>query len=134
MSSLRLLRDPLVLVCCSLYVVNRWLVKPHLQSDLFTCWFNDVLLIPCALPPLLIIHEWFGLRPRGAAPTGGEIFGHLVFWSVLFEGIGPRILKHSTGDPLDVLAYSVGALIAYLWWQRHHGAATLSNSPATLPS
>ena len=134
MNSLRLLRDPLVLVCCSLYVVNRWLVKPHLQSDLFTCWFNDVLLIPCALPPLLIAHEWLGLRPRGAAPTGGEIFWHLVFWSVLFEWIGPQIMKHSTGDLLDVVAYSVGAIIAYLWWQRLRRAETLRKVPATLPS
>ena len=72
MNSLRLLRDPLVLVCCSLYVVNRWLVKPHLHLDFFTCWFNDLLLIPCSLPPLLMVHEWLGLRPCGTAPTGGE--------------------------------------------------------------
>lgn len=133
-NSLRHLREPLVLLCYSLYIVNRWLVKPHLHLEFFTCWFNDLLLIPCALPPLLILHEWLGLRPCGAAPTGSEIFWHLAFWSLLFEWIGPRILKHSTGDPLDVLAYSVGALIAYLWWQRLRGAATSSNVPATLPS
>ena len=118
MKSPRLLRDPLVLVCCSLYVVNRWLVKPHLHLDFFTCWFNDLLLIPSALPPLLMVHEWLGLRPCGTAPTGGEIFWHLVFWSGLFEWIGPKFLKHATGDLLDVLSYSLGALVAYLWWQR----------------
>ena len=118
MNSFRLLRDPFVLICCALYIVNRWLVKPHLHFDVFTCWFNDVLLIPCALPPLLLVHEWLGLRLRGVAPTGGEIFWHLVFWSVLFEWIGPRFLKNSTGDPLDVVAYSLGALGAYLWWRR----------------
>lgn len=118
MNLFRPLRDPLVLVCCTLYFVNRWLVKPHVSLDFFACWFNDALLIPCALPPLLLVHEWLGIRPHGTPPTGAEIFWHLAFWSVLFEWLGPRIVRNSTGDPLDVLAYSTGALVAYLWWRR----------------
>ena len=130
MNSFRPLRDPLVLICCALYAVNRWLVKPHVHVDFLTCWLNDALLLPCALPPLLLAHEWLGLRPRGTAPTGREIFWHLAFWSVLFEWVGPRILKHSTGDPLDVLAYSVGALVSFVWWQRPHWLHPSSNPPS----
>ena len=39
-------------------------------------------------------------------------------WSVLFEAIGPHLMHRATGDPGDVLAYGVGALIAGLWWRR----------------
>ena len=42
---------------------------------------------------------------------------HLVIWSVLFEVIGPHIMR-VTGDPLDVLAYVVGGVLAGLWWHR----------------
>jgi hypothetical protein len=41
-----------------------------------------------------------------------------VFWSVLFEWIGPKFMPHATGDPLDVIAYAAGAAVAGLWWQR----------------
>jgi hypothetical protein len=113
----RYLRDPLCLLGCGLYATNRWLVKPHVHVAFFQFWFNDSLLIPCALPPLLRVHAWLGWRQRNAAPTGMEILGHLLGWSVLFEVIGPHIMR-ATGDVWDVVAYSVGAVMAYLWWQR----------------
>ncbi|HTA30608.1 MAG TPA: hypothetical protein VK731_08975, partial [Candidatus Cybelea sp.] len=54
--------DLLFLVCCALYASNRWLIKPHCHLAFFHNWFNDVLLIPCALPPLLLAHRWLRLR------------------------------------------------------------------------
>ena len=60
--------DPLFLGCCALYVANRWLVKPHFPSAVFHDWCNDLLLIPCALPPLLLVHCWLGLRRRWPPP------------------------------------------------------------------
>ncbi|HXC98086.1 MAG TPA: hypothetical protein VN048_02010, partial [Verrucomicrobiae bacterium] len=108
--------DPLFLACCALYAANRWLIKPHVHIAFFHNWFNDTLLIPCALPPLLFVHDLLHLRPRNAWPTALEISAHLVGWSILFEGIGPHIM-HTTGDPLDVVAYTAGAIFAWAWWQ-----------------
>ncbi|EEF62220.1 hypothetical protein [Pedosphaera parvula] len=110
------LLDPLFLICCGLYVVNRWVIKPHVHAAFFHNWFNDGLLIPCALPPLLLLHKLCGLRNHDAFPTTGEIAAHLVGWSVLFEWIGPRIMR-TTGDPWDVVAYAVGAVLAFVWWR-----------------
>jgi len=113
----RYLLDPLFLICCALYAANRWVVKPHMHAVFFHYWFNDVLLIPCALPPLLLAHARLGLRAPNAPPTALEIAGHLAGWSVLFEVIGPHLMPHTTGDPWDVAAYAVGAVVAFLWWQ-----------------
>src|SRR5580658_4433734 len=55
--------DPFFLACCALYAVNRWLIKPHTHIAFFHNWFNDALLIPCALPPLLLAHDLLRLRP-----------------------------------------------------------------------
>ena len=107
--------DPLFLVCCGLYATNRWLIKPHCHIEFFHSWFNDVLLIPCALPPVLLAHRWLGIRPAGAMPTVGEIAAHWAGWSVLFEVIGPHIMR-TTGDPWDVAAYAGGAVVAAFWW------------------
>jgi len=107
--------DPLFLLCCALYAANRWWIKPHCHIEFFHSWFNDCLLIPCALPPLLLMHRVLGLRPRWAMPTFGEIAAHWAGWSVLFEVIGPHIMR-TVGDPWDAVAYAGGAVVAAGVW------------------
>lgn len=79
-----------------------------------------MLLIPCALPLVLWLQRKLGLRNHDGPPTVSEIAFHLVVWSILFEVIGPHIMR-VTGDPLDVLAYVVGGVAAGLWWNRSAG-------------
>lgn len=116
MKAFRYWRDPLCLISCALYALNRWGVKPHVHSPFLRGQFDDLLLIPCALPLVLWLQRKLGLRKHDAPPTAGEIIFHLVVWSVLFEVIGPHLLR-VTGDPLDVLAYVAGGVVAALWWQ-----------------
>jgi len=111
------IRDPLCLLCCALYATNRWIVKPHLHVPFFQFWFNDALLIPCALPVALWVQRWLNLRSHDRAPSAGEIFAHLAGWSILFEVIGPRIMPHATGDAWDVVAYAAGALVSFVFWR-----------------
>ncbi len=120
MHRFRYLRDPLFLIGGAAYALNRWLIKPHLPGGFLHSHFNDLWLIPCALPPILWLHRQLGLRAHDQAPTGWEIALHLGFWSALFEWIGPRFISHTTADPLDVLAYLAGAGLAGVWWQRDH--------------
>jgi ubiquinone/menaquinone biosynthesis C-methylase UbiE len=108
--------DPVFLLCCALYALNRWLIKPHCHIAFFHNWFNDTLLIPCALPPVLLMHRWLGLRDHDDPPTAGEVAAHWAGWSILFEVIGPRIMP-TTGDPWDVVAYGCGAVAAFACWR-----------------
>lgn len=112
------IRDRLFLVCCLLYAGNRWLVKPLVEPGFLHSHFNDLLLIPCALPLMVLFHRKTGLRSHDGPPTAGEIALHPVVWGILFEGIGPIWVAHATGDPLDLLAYGAGAVVAGLWWNR----------------
>jgi hypothetical protein len=113
------LRDPFCLACCVLYAVNRWFLKPRVHSAFLHDHFNDLLLMPCALPVLLLLQRWLKLRDHDLPPTPGEIALYLVVWSILFEVIGPHIKRGAVGDPLDVVAYAVGGILAGLWWHRH---------------
>jgi len=108
--------DPLFLACCSFYVVNRWLVKPHVHSHFLRGQFNDCLLIPCALPLVLWAQRRLGLRRHDEFPSVGEICFHLVIWSVLCEVVGPHVMR-VTGDVWDVVAYTVGGIAAWFWWR-----------------
>ena len=112
------LRDPLFLVGCAAYAINRWLVKPHYPSGFFHGTFNDLWLIPCALPPILWLQRKLGARNHDLPPTMREVVFHLVFWSVLCEWIGPYLSSRATGDPDDVFAYAIGAMLAFCWWRK----------------
>jgi hypothetical protein len=109
--------DPLGLAACALYAVNRWLVKPRVDSPFFDGRFNDLLLIPCALPLVLWLQRRLGLRTHDGPPTVGEITGHLIIWSLIAEVLGPHWLQQGTGDVGDCAAYAAGALAAWCFWR-----------------
>jgi hypothetical protein len=115
----RYLRDGPFLIGCSLYVINRWGLKPHVHSAFLHDHFNDLLLIPCALPPLLWVHRLLRIRSKESPPTFFEIMLHVAIWSVLFEVIGPHIIRRATGDFWDAIAYLIGGMAAGLWWNRN---------------
>jgi hypothetical protein len=110
-------RDPLFLTGCAAYGLNRWLLKPHVHSNFLHSYFNDLWLIPCALPLVLYTHWRMALRTN-RPPTLGEVGGHLVIWSALFEWWGPKLWPSATGDVKDVLCYCVGGVLAWAWWNR----------------
>ena len=111
--------DGLFLLACSLYALNRWVLKPRFHSPFLHDHFNDLLLIPCALPLLLLFQRWLRLRTHDQPPTWGEIALYVVVWSILFEAIGPHIMPWTVGDPWDAVAYAVGGVLSGLWWHRH---------------
>jgi hypothetical protein len=114
----RYCRDPLFLGACGLYALNRFLLKPLLALPFLRGQFNDLLLIPCALPPLLLAHRKLGLRDNDSMPGVGEIALHTIVWIVICELIGPRVWR-GTADWLDVAAYITGAILAGWLWTRH---------------
>lgn len=111
--------DPLCLASCAAYALNRWILKPRIHSPFLHDHFNDLLLMPCALPVLLLMQRWLKLRKHDLPPTAGEIALYLVVWSILFEVIGPHLMPKAVGDPWDVASYAVGGVLAGLWWHRH---------------
>jgi len=109
-------RDPLFVGGCVLCALNRWTLKPLVSIAFFHNWFSDLLLIPCALPPLLWLQSRLGLRSTAERPAWREISFHLLIWSLLFEFAGPHIFNHAVGDWRDVIAYVGGGLLAGWWW------------------
>jgi hypothetical protein len=117
----RYLLDPVFIGATALYLLNRYLMAPSWGSQwpVLTNHVGDTLLIPCALPPLLWLQRLTRLRLHDRPPTPAEIFGTLVLWSFLFEWLFPVCFGRGVSDPLDVLAYALGALVAYKAWR--HG-------------
>lgn len=114
--------DPLCIVACAAYAVNRWVLEPHFtmgaMGPFMRGHFADCLLIPAALPPVLWLQRRLGLRTHDDMPRAGEIFLHLAVWAFIAEGAGPFLTHHGTADWRDVLAYSAGAAACYVLWRR----------------
>lgn len=119
--------DPLCLAACALYAANRLLVKPHAASPFLHGHFNDLLLIPCALPLVLWLQRCLGLRTHDAPPTPAEVALHLAVWTLFAEVLGPLCLRHGTGDAWDVVAYAFGAALAFAWWLSKSPPASASH-------
>jgi hypothetical protein len=113
----RYLRDPLCLAACALYVLNRAWWRGQFGGTFLTGYFNDLLLIPAALPVALWLQRRMGVRANDQPPRWREIAFHFVVWSVTVEGIMPHLASRATGDWNDVAAYAVGAIVAGCWWQ-----------------
>jgi len=112
------LADPLCLLACAAYVANRFWLKSAIPSEVLHSWFNDFWVIPAALPPVLWVQRKWGWRSGDGVPTFLEIAMNLGIWSVICEWVGPMLVPGRTGDWGDVLAYSLGAVFAGLWWHR----------------
>ncbi len=117
MKSFGYARDPVCLVACACYAANRWLLPATLRGAFLRNHFSDLLLIPAALPLILWVQRRLGLRASDAKPRWSEIFLHLGVWSVAAEVIAPWCFSHATGDPRDVAAYTVGALVSGWIWR-----------------
>lgn len=108
--------DPLCLLACIAYGINQFGLKPRLSWQFLHTTFNDLLLIPAALPFVLWLQRRFRIRNHDGFPTWSEILLHWAIWSVICEGLGPRLFPWAIADPWDIAAYAIGALFAGVWW------------------
>lgn len=118
MKRFRYLADPLCLLACSAYAINRWLIPVSMKGPFLSGHFDDLLLIPAALPPWLWALRRLGLRIDDAPPRWSEIGFTLLLWSIAAELVAPRLFAHATGDIWDVAAYAAGTVVSGLLWHR----------------
>jgi len=104
------------LISCAFYAANRWCLPATLKGPFLRNHFDDLLLIPAALPLILWLQCGLRLRTTDAPPDWREVLMHLVVWSVAAEVVGPHLFSHATGDILDVVAYTAGAVVATVIW------------------
>jgi len=80
---------------------------------------NDRLCLPIFVPLSLLIQRCLRVRRDDRPPLAWEIAQHWLIFSIVFEGIVPRLPGfRSTADPWDVVAYFVGGVAGWLAWNR----------------
>ncbi len=128
----RYLRDPLFVACFILYFVNRWLLRPAFSLTFLHSYLNDVICIPFWVPIMLYGMRRTGLRRNDDPPHPHEVIIPLLIWSAVFELWLPqtRLFQgRAVADPLDIMAYTLGALGATLFWQASYGRRHMDVDP-----
>jgi len=115
--SYRYAADPLWVLCVGLYALNQLVLKPAFHHWWLHGYLNDLLVLPCALPLVLWLHARLGWRVGNMPPSLGEVFGHWAVWSCCCEWIGPHFVA-VTADSWDIVAYGMGGVMAWAWWNR----------------
>jgi hypothetical protein len=117
------LRDPLFLVCFVIYWTHRVLASNGWSTELLRAHLNDLICVPFFVPMMVWASWRLGMRRHDGPPDAIEIVIPLIIWSALFEVVIPLHEEWhvpTVADPKDVLAYSVGALIATVFWQSYY--------------
>jgi len=116
-----LLANPLFMISLAAYCLNSFVLKySSVDNRFLQFYFNDLLLVPCVLPPILCLISIAGYRDSNKPPSHGEVLVCLCIWSIAFEVIGPLVSQKSTADPFDVAAYWLGGAVSWSLWRYHH--------------
>lgn len=119
MRAFAVLRHPLFVGAALLYgsyqLARHWLRWP--LPPWLTSYLGDVLFLPLLLSVALMLHRVW-LRNDGATLPVAWVLAAYVGVAVWFEGVLPLYSARATADPLDVLAYGVGAWVFLRWLNR----------------
>jgi hypothetical protein len=116
----RPLRDPAFLVACCAYVIGRVFLRREGAPSFASAHLNDLLCIPIWTPVMVACLDRLQLRCRGEPPAAAEVLLPLIVLAVTFEIVLPSAAwfeSFSYRDPRDVTWYTVGAVLASLWWR-----------------
>jgi len=109
------LQNPLVLGCTFLYLFHSVFRRLFSEPEIFNSYLNDLLCMPLVLAAAIFLQRNFILRKAGYQLTVYQILVVLIYWSVMFEVVIPRVVSRYTSDWFDVLAYAAGAALFYFF-------------------
>jgi len=108
---LKVFRNPVFLTALFLFVVTHLLKFIGISFTFANAYLDDLVCFPLLLTGILAFHRSVQFRNSAyVLPLGHLAFG-VVFYGILFEVILPALQSSSIADPLDVIAYSTGAII-----------------------
>jgi hypothetical protein len=96
--------DALCICACAAYAANTWLIPEAWRGAFLRDHFNDVLLIPAALPLVLWLQRRLGLRMNDDPPRWVEVALAVGLWSIAAEIVAPLLFAGSTADWRDAVA------------------------------
>ncbi len=122
-------REALIYVALiGLFGANRVLEAVGRSPGAVRSWLDDLLVLPLALGAALALHRMGG-RPAHWTLPGAQSALAAILFTVAFEVVLPVVSDRFVADPLDGVAYAVGALLFHLVLNRPAGPAPGEGAP-----
>lgn len=107
------LRQPVFLICVFLFVVNQGLERAHIHIPFLFSYLDDLLVMPIVLT-LALAAERAYFRDSHFVLPGTYVAGAVGAFSIFFELLLPPFFPKHTADWLDIVAYTLGAILFQL--------------------
>lgn len=107
---MRTLLHPVFLICVFLFIGNQALELAGLYFPLLFSYLDDLLAMPIVLTIILAVERIYFQNDSFVMPLAW-LAGAVVAFSIFFELLLPPIYSKHTADWLDVVAYTLGALV-----------------------
>jgi hypothetical protein len=104
------LRHPVFLVCVALFLINQALEQAGVFIPLLFSYLDDLLAMPIVLTIVLAAERVYFRKENFVLPLGWVV-GAVAAFSVFFELMLPPFSQKHTADWLDVVAYTLGAVV-----------------------
>ncbi|MEZ4886113.1 MAG: hypothetical protein R3E32_15365 [Chitinophagales bacterium] len=114
---MNLLRCPLFILACFLFIFNQFLESQQIFLPYIHAYLDDLLCFPIVLTIILFLLREIYQNPNYRF-TPLQIVFALAYFSLAFEVVLPYFSANYRGDILDVVAYVVGAVIFWKWMQK----------------
>ncbi len=96
------------------FVLHQALQRLDWSPAWAAAWLDDLLCLPLVLALALAAHRRLRVRDTAYVLPLDQVALAWIFFTLVFEGILPRLNADHTADPRDGLAYAAGAVFFQL--------------------
>lgn len=111
---MRILRSPVFISCCILFVAHQLLQKVWgIELPVIDAYLDSFLLMPLLLTLLVVERRWLFRRGSGYCLNLLDVVMATLLVALVAELVFPALSARFTSDWWDVLAYGLGSTLFY---------------------
>ena len=107
-----LFKHPMFIITSMAFWINQYLEKSlEIFLPLYHSYGDDLMAMPVVFGVCLQIMRWIHPMKTELTFTKKQLLIGLIYFSIVFELILPKLSKAYTADPLDLLCYMIGTWV-----------------------
>ncbi|EAZ82225.2 hypothetical protein [Algoriphagus machipongonensis] len=116
---IELFKNPLFIFASLAFWLNQYFEKSlGVFIPFYHSYGDDLMAMPVVFGICLQVMRWIHPSKMELVFTKKQLFIGLLYFSIIFELVLPRVSTTYTADPLDVLCYATGTLMFFKWMNR----------------
>ncbi|REG83524.1 magnesium citrate secondary transporter [Algoriphagus antarcticus] len=107
-----IVKHPIFIITSMAFWINQYLEKSlGIFLPLYHAYGDDLMAMPVVFGICLQMMRWIHPMKSELIFSKKQVFIGLIYFSIVFELVLPKLSAAHTADPLDVLCYMIGAWV-----------------------